>query len=92
MGEITEYLKEKYSKSHNSESKEMMNKQRVKNQILSACDTYLQDVDDEFTFEVLGNDIQYAVVVIGEEPIVSKYHIVQSTNTLFIAKLREFEL
>lgn len=92
MGEITEYLKEKYSKSRNNETQELMNKQRVKNTILSVCDKYLIDADDELTFEVEGKDIQYAVVVIVEEPIISKYDIAQISNTLFVAKLKELEL
>lgn len=92
MGEITEYLKEKYSKSHNNETQDLINKQRVKNKIIAECDKYLIDTDDELTFEVRGKDLQYAVIVIVEEPLVSKYIITQLSETLFSARLRELEL
>lgn len=92
MGEISEYLKEKYSKSHNSETQELMNKQRVKNSILSVCDEFLEDADDVLTFEAVGKDIQYAIAVIVEEPIKSKYNISQISDTLFVAQLKEVEL
>ena len=92
MGEISEYLKEKYTKSHNSEVQELMNKQRVKNSILSLCEAHLEDPGDSLTFEVVGKDIQYAVVAIVEEPIVSRFDIAQIDETLFTASLKELEL
>lgn len=92
MGEIAEYLREKYSKSHNRETQELINKQRVKNSILSVCDEHLEDADDIFEFEVVGRDIQYAVIVIVEEPLCSKYNIQQKSDTIFVAQLKEIEL
>lgn len=92
MGEISEYLKEKYFRSHNSETKEHMYKQKVKNAILNICDDNLEDEDDELIFEVVGKDLTYAVSVINEEPIYSKYIITQKSDTLFSAKLRSIEL
>lgn len=91
MGEITEYLREKYSKSRNNEAKELMDKQRVKTAILSACDEHLVDAGDIFEFEVSGKDLQYAVSVIVEEPIKSKYTINQISETLFTARLNEID-
>lgn len=92
MGEITEYLKEKYTKSHNNETQELISKQRVKSTILSVCDTYLKEANDVVTFEVIGKDIQYVAIVVVEEPLKSKYEINQISDSLFTAKLREFEL
>lgn len=92
MGEILEYLKEKYTKSHNSETQELINKQRVKNTVLFACDTHLKDADDVLTFEVIGKDLQYIAMVVVEEPLKSKYEIHQKSDSLFSAKLREIEL
>lgn len=92
MGEISEYLKEKYFRFHNSETKEHMYKQKVKNAILNICDDNLEDEDDELIFEVVGKDLTYAVSVINEEPIYSKYIITQTSDTLFSAKLRSIEL
>jgi len=66
MGEITEYLKEKYAKSHNSQTQELINKQRVKNSILSACDTHLKEAGDKLLFEVVGKDLQYVAIVVIE--------------------------
>ena len=92
MGEISEYLKEKYLKSRNSETKEHMHKQKVKNYILSMCDEHLEEANEEFIFEVIGKDLTYAVIVINEEPLFSKYEIMQISDTLFSARLREVEL
>jgi len=92
MGEITEYLKEKYAKSHNSQTQELINKQRVKNSILSACDTHLKEAGDKLLFEVVGKDLQYVAIVVIEEPLKSKYEISQESDSLFSAKLREIEL
>lgn len=90
MGEILEYLKERYTKPKTNQA--LLAKQRVKNSILSVCDTNLVDADDVLTFEVLGTDLQYAVSVIVEEPLKSKYEINQISETLFTAKLREVDL
>ena len=40
MGELTDYLKERYLKSNTSETKDMMQKQKVKNAIMSVCDEW----------------------------------------------------
>ena len=91
MGELLEILKEKYSKSTNETTKELMNKQRVKNSILSVCDI-LDDSDDTLTFEVSKQDLPYAVSVVVEEPLKSKYNINQISETLFVAQLKEIDL
>lgn len=93
MGEISEYLKERMSKNNNSDNtKDLMNKQRVKNGILQMCEDHLQDDGDTLTFEVLPRDLPYVSVVILEEPLKSRYVINQITSNLFIAQLSVLEL
>lgn len=92
MGELYNYFKEKYSKKNNNEIKDMMNKQRVKNEIIKQCSEYLKEVGDEFTFEVIPSELQYVVEVITEEPLKSQFNITQISNSLFIASLKELEL
>lgn len=79
-------------KNDSSETKDLMQKQKVKNGILNVCDSKLKDTDELLTFEVLPSDLQYVAEVIDEEPLKSKYQIVQVSETLFTARLRELEL
>ena len=91
MGELTDYFLERFKKS-DSETKDKMNKQKVKNAISSICEQYLLDADDVLEFEVSNKDLPYAVEVIYEEPIRSKYVINQISATMFSAVLKEIEL
>lgn len=92
MGELTDYLKERYLKSNTSETKDMMQKQKVKNAIMSVCDECIGDSSGILTFEVNPEDLVYATEVVLEEPLCSKYTIVQISDTLFSAKIQEVEL
>lgn len=92
MGELFDYLKSRYIKTDSSETKDMMQKQRVKNGILSVCDKHLQDTEELLTFEVRPSDLQYVAEILDEEPLKSKYQIIQVSETLFTARLRELEL
>jgi len=92
MGELMDYFREKYSKNDRSETKDMMGKQKVKNTISDLCEKYIQDSEDTFTFEVLPSDLSYALSVVNEEPLKSKYLIYQISDTLFIARLKSLEL
>lgn len=93
MSEFTEALKDKYKKgSNNQENVDRMNKQRVKSSILRQCETYLSNADDEFTFEVLKGELPYAVEVINEEPLKSKYVITQMSESIFTARLLEIDI
>lgn len=91
MGEILNYFKEKYSKN-NSETEDMFRKSTVKNSICSICDTYLTEVGVELEFEVLPRALPFAVSVLEEEPLKSKFVIEQVSKTIFNAKLREIEI
>lgn len=92
MGELLDCFKERFTKDNRSETKDMMNKQRVKNAITDLCAGYLSEAGDEFIFEVSPKDLPYAVVVINEEPLKSKYVIMQISDSLFSAKLQEIDL
>lgn len=91
MGELMEYVKERYAKNDRSDTKDMMDKQRIKNSILAVCDEYIKD-DSSLIFEVLPSGLQYAVAVVTEEPLRSKYDIVQISDTLFAASLKSVEI
>lgn len=92
MGELLDYIKGRYLKSDSSETKDLMQKQKVKNGILNVCDNYIDSSDELLTFEVLPSDLQYVAEILDEEPLKSKYQIIQVSETLFTAKLREMEL
>lgn len=92
MGELLDYIKGRYLKSDSSETKDLMQKQKVKNGILNVCDNYIDSSDELLTFEVLPSDLQYVAEILEEEPLKSKYQIIQVSETLFTAKLREMEL
>lgn len=90
MGELLDYFKGRF-KADVSESEDMMHKVKVRSIIADLCEKYLLDADSVFTFEVLPNDLPYAVIVIDEEPLKSKYCINQVSKFLFEASLKEVE-
>lgn len=92
MGELTEYIKERYFKKGSNDSKDLMQRQRVKNAIQSVCDSKIQGPDEVLEFEILPKDLPYATEVITEEPLRSKYDIVQTSETLFMAKLKVLDI
>lgn len=92
MGELLDYLKNRYIKKNASNSNDQMSKTIVKNTISELCEEYLKDVGDVLKFEVLSKDLPYVVSVIDEEPLKSKYVINQVSKTLFEAVLREVEI
>ena len=93
MGELLNYLKDKYTRSGNrSEMQDSISKQRIKNSIVSACETYLHNAGESFTFEVSEKDIPYALAVIDEEPLRSRYNIIQTGASLLCASLKEIDV
>lgn len=87
------YLKDKYSKNNDKDTTlQLMNSQRVKNDIRSMCKEYLSRAGQEFKFEVSKKDLPYVITAIDEEPIHSMYDIVQISETVFIAKLKEISI
>lgn len=92
MGELSEYIKERYFKKGSSESRDLMQRQKVKNAIQAICDRHIIGPDELFEFEVSPKDLPYATEVIVEEPLRSKYDIVQTSETLFMAKLKVLDI
>lgn len=87
------YLKEKYSKNNDKDATlQLMNGQRVKNDIHKLCREYLSRAGQEFKFEVTKKDLPYVITAIDEEPLQSMYDIVQVSETVFIAKLKEISI
>lgn len=90
MGEFSDYLKEKYSKKDDKNvTLDQMQSQRVQNTISSLCKKYLTEPGQVFRFEVALKDLQYVIVVIDEEPLKSMYDIMQITEIIFEARLKE---
>lgn len=92
MGELLDYIKDRYSKQDRSVTQDMMERTKVKNAICDTCDAHLTEAGTEFQFEVASKDLPHAVSVILEEPLRSKYDIVQISPTIFSARLKEIEL
>ena len=92
MGELLAYLKERYSKSGSKNAmKDNIAKQRVKNSIISTCEKYLHNAGERLTFEVSERDLPYALSVIDEDPLRSRYNIIQTGATLLCASLKEID-
>lgn len=88
--ELFDYFKERYSKNNDKDATlDQMNHQRVKNTISKLCKEYLTQAGQVFKFEVSLKDLPYAIVAIEEEPLKSMYDIVQISETLFVANLKE---
>lgn len=88
--ELFDYFREKYSKDNDKDiTLEQMNRQRVKNGIFNLCKEHLTEAGQVFKFEVSQKDLPYAIVAIDEEPIKSMYDIMQISETLFVANLKE---
>lgn len=88
--ELFDYLKERYSKGSDKDATlEQMNRQRVKNTISDLCKKYLTNAGQIFKFEVSQKDLPYVIVAIEEEPLRSMYDIMQVSETLFTASLKE---
>jgi len=91
MGELLDYFVGRFKKPK-SFSEDQMARTLVKNTISRQCEEHLVDVGDVFKFEVLPKDLSYAVMVIQEEPLKSKYDIQQIDKSIFQATLRVVEL
>ena len=88
--ELFDYFKERYSKNNDKDATlYQKNRQRVKNTISKLCKEYLTQAGQVFKFEVSLKDLPYAIVAIEEEPLKSMYDIVQISETLFVANLKE---
>ena len=93
MGELLDYFRDKYSKAGNkSAMQDSIAKQRIKNSISSVCEKYLHNAGDHFTFEVSDKDLPYALAVIDEEPLRSRYDIIQTGANLLCASLKEIKV
>jgi hypothetical protein len=90
MGELSDYFIQKYSK-RSSESEDMMKKTKMKNAILSLCDTLLKP-GDELILEVIPRDLEYALLVFNEEPLKSTVIVSQLSETLFSVKFVEMDI
>lgn len=90
MGELLDYFKDKYSKSSSKTAiQDSMAKQRMKNNIVSVCEQYLVSAGDQLTFEVSDKDLPYALAVISDDPLRSRYNIIQVGANLLCASLKE---
>ncbi len=86
MGQIFSLLQKRYSRP--KENTNLIRQMGIATKIDNLCTKYLKEVNDVFTFEVTGDDVAYAVIVIEEEPLINKFVINQISETLFQARLR----
>lgn len=91
MGELAEFFRNKYFVKDTSFTDVAVGKVSVRNTIDKLCTERLSDFGQELIFEVLDDDLPYAVMVINEEPLCSKYIITQIDKSLFSAQLREID-
>ena len=92
MSEFSDAIKQRYFKPKNLEIQDKMNKQRVKTTILTLCEEHIKEAGDVLIFESGARELQYVVEAINEEPLKSKYNILQISETLFQSSLVEIEL
>lgn len=90
MNEIISLLKKKYSKP--KQNTDLVRQMGIATKIDNMCTKYLQSSGDIFRFEVLGDDLAYAIIVIDDEPLVNKFVINQISETIFEARLRQIQL
>ena len=70
----------------------MMEKTKVKNSVIELCDKHLTEAGVSLEFEVAKKDLNHIVSVITEEPLRSKYDIIQISPTIFSASLKVLEI
>lgn len=92
MGELFDYFKERLSKGDRSETQEMMEKTKVKNSVIEICDTYLTEAGMSLEIEIAKKDLNHMVSIISEEPLRSKYDILQVSPTIFTASLKVLDI
>lgn len=68
-----------------------LDKNRIKVEIESHCEQYLDSTNDILEFEVKEDDLDYVLTIVETEQI-NRYDIFQIDRTLFGAKLREVDL
>ena len=90
MGELTNYLLQKYSKG-NTGTEDIMRKTKVKNKLLEVCEMYLNP-GDELILEVLPKDLEYVMLVFNEEPLKSTVMASQIAENMFSVRYIEVEL
>lgn len=92
MGELFDYFKERLSKGDRSETQEMMEKTKVKNSVIEICDKYLTEAGMSLEIEIAKKDLNHMVSIISEEPLRSKYDILQVSPTIFMASLKVLDI
>ena len=92
MGELSNIFKERYGGKRRAEAKERQTTQKVKNFILKMCDRHLVEAGEVLTFEVQDRLLPATILVIAQEPLISKYMITQVNRNLFTARVKELEL
>ena len=65
---------------------------KVRNTIESYCEQYLKDVDDILKFEALPNALDATLAALEDKQFQEKYEFAQESPTLFLVRLKEFNL
>ena len=71
---------------------EKLESNRVRNTIEYYCEQYLKSVDDILTFEALPNALDATLTALESKQFLEKYEFAQETQTIFVVRLKEFNL
>lgn len=87
MKEVWEIIVEKYFSFGRSVSSNQLARVKVRNAIANLCDEYLTSPDMVLKFEILPSSLPYAVEVLSDETLTSKYVLQQVSESCFEARL-----
>lgn len=79
-------------KKNDSEPLEKLEYNRVRSTIESYCEQYLKDTDDIFEFEALPSALDATLSALESKSFQEKYEFAQTAPTLFVVRLKEFDL
>lgn len=84
-------IKARFMKNPKQQS-QRIEKNKVRSAIMEMCQEYLRNPDDILTFEALPNALDATIEVITEPLLLDRYDFQQYSETLFMVKLREFDI
>lgn len=87
LEEIWEIIQEKWFGFNRQVGENTLEKVRVRDAIIRMCEEHLYEAADVFVFEIFPNSLPYAVSVLDDPILASRYTIVQISETLFEARM-----
>lgn len=87
LEELWEIIQEKWFGLSKQTGENTLEKVRVRDTIIRMCDEHLHEAEDVFILEIMPNSLPYAVSVLDDPILSSRYTIVQISETLFEARM-----